>query len=237
MPSGSRWVPPAIEVAWTDTAAVPVRRPTRSGGCGRVERCETWLTAPLPPTRRRMWWPRPSFAEAKAYLSSREAQQMSESELERELHRRGQELMRRLLQGHLDQRTPGEAAGPVEGADDVGRSQRRLQERHPETTFGTVQVARPGGSRSSMAPRRSSTSRAPPSTLRCGNRPHPRGRVRLQGGACVPSPPASSKGRAVPGPRRDGVHWCTLVLHSTPVLSMRGSGSVGWPTWLEPRRS
>ena len=49
--------------------------------------------------------------------------------------------------------------------------------------------------------RRGSTSRAPPSTLRCGNRPHPRGRVRLQGGACVPSPPASSKGRAVPGPR------------------------------------
>ena len=136
------------------------------------------------------------FADAKAYLSSREAQQMTESKLERELHRRGQELMRRLLQGHLDQRTPGEAAGPVEGADDVERSQRRLQERHPETTFGTVQVARPGGSRSSMAPRRSSTSRAPPSTLRCGNRPHPRGRVRLQGGACVPSPPASSKGRA-----------------------------------------
>ena len=73
------------------------------------------------------------FAEAKAYLSSREAQQMSESEFERELHRRGQELMRRLLQGHLDQRTPGEAAGPVEGADDVERPQRRLQQRHPET--------------------------------------------------------------------------------------------------------
>ena len=131
MPSGSRWVPPAIELAWTDTAAVPVRRPTRSGGCGRVERCETWLTAPLPPTRRRMRWPRPSSQDAKAYLSSREAQQMSESELERELHRRGQELMRRLLQGHLDQRTPGEAAGPVEGVDDVERSQRRLQEHRP----------------------------------------------------------------------------------------------------------
>ena len=55
------------------------------------------------------------FADAKAYLSSREAQQMSESELERELDRRGQELMRRLLQGHLDQRTPGEAAGPGRG--------------------------------------------------------------------------------------------------------------------------
>ena len=134
------------------------------------------------------------FADAKAYLSSREAQQMSESELERELHRRGQELMRRLLQGHLDQRTPGEAAGPVEGVDDVERSQRRLQERHPETTFGTVQVARPGGWRSSMAPRRSSTARAPPSTLRCGNR-----FIHVAEYVCKavePSPPASSKGRA-----------------------------------------
>ena len=53
------------------------------------------------------------FADAKAYLSSREAQQMSESELERELHRRGQELMRRLLQGHLDQRTPGDPSWPM----------------------------------------------------------------------------------------------------------------------------
>ena len=46
--------------------------------------------------------------------------------------------MRRLLQGHLDQRTPGEAAGPVEGADDVERSQRRLQERDPETTLAPI---------------------------------------------------------------------------------------------------
>ena len=236
MPSGSRWVPPAIEVAWTDTAAVPVRRPTRSGGGGRVERCETWLTAPLPPTRRRMRWPRPSSLMPKPYLSSREAQQMSESELERELHRRGQELMRRLLQGHLDQRTPGEAAGPVEGVDDVERSQRRLQERHPETTFGTVQVARPGGSRSSMAPRRSSTARAPPSTLRCGNRPHPRGRVRLQAVPVFHRHRRHRRGVRYLVRDRDGVHWCTLVLPSTAVSSMRGSESAGWPTGLEPRR-
>ena len=55
-----------------------------------------------------------AFAEAKAFLCSAEAQQMSESELERELHRRGQELIRKLLQGHLDQRSPGKVAGPVE---------------------------------------------------------------------------------------------------------------------------
>ena len=51
------------------------------------------------------------FADAKAYLSSREAQQMSESELERELDRRGQELIRRLLQGHLDGRPPVRSRG------------------------------------------------------------------------------------------------------------------------------
>ena len=62
---------------------------------------------------------------------------MSESDLERELHRRGQELIRQLLQGHLDQRGPGEAAGPVAGADGVERPERRVHDRRLETTFGT----------------------------------------------------------------------------------------------------
>ena len=55
-----------------------------------------------------------AFAEAKAFLCSREARQMSESDLERELYRRGQELVHKLLQGHLEQRSPREAAGPVD---------------------------------------------------------------------------------------------------------------------------
>ncbi len=38
-----------------------------------------------------------AFAEAKAYLCSREARQMSESDIERELDRRGRELMRKHL--------------------------------------------------------------------------------------------------------------------------------------------
>ena len=79
-----------------------------------------------------------AFAEAKAYLCSHEARQMSESDLERELHRRGQELMRKLLQGHLEQRSPGEAAGPVAGADDVERPERRVHQRLLETTFGVT---------------------------------------------------------------------------------------------------
>lgn len=88
-----------------------------------------------------------AFAEAKAYLSSREARQMSESDLERELHRRGQDLMQKLLQGHLDQRSPGEAAGPVAGVDGVERRERREHKRAVETIFGTVDVGRVGYAR------------------------------------------------------------------------------------------
>ncbi len=53
--------------------------------------------------------------------------------------------MRKLLQGHLDQRSPGEAAGPV--ADGVERSERRVHERAMETIFGTVEVERLGYAR------------------------------------------------------------------------------------------
>ena len=65
---------------------------------------------------------------------------MSESDLERELDRRGRELMQKLLQGHLDQRRPGEAAGPVAGSDGVECRERRVHERAVETVFGTVDV-------------------------------------------------------------------------------------------------
>ena len=126
-----------------------------------------------------------AFAEAQAFLASREAQQMSEGELERELHRLGQELMHKLLQGHRKQRdSPAEAAEPVEGTNEVDvieRSPRRVPEGHPETTTcGTVQATRL--TRSSVAPRRRSTSRPPPCTTarsRCGTAHHrPTGRRR-----------------------------------------------------------
>ena len=80
------------------------------------------------------------FADAKAFLSSSEARQMSESELERELHRRGQELVRKLLQGHRDQRSPKEAAGPAEDTSGVECSEPREHESHAETASGTMQV-------------------------------------------------------------------------------------------------
>lgn len=91
------------------------------------------------------------FAEAResydcieAYLVSKEAQNLTHSELERKIEKSGRELMRRLLQAHLEVRGPGEAVGPVEGSDGVVRDKERLHKRGLETIFGEVEVKRLG---------------------------------------------------------------------------------------------
>jgi hypothetical protein len=64
----------------------------------------------------------------------------------------GRELMRKLLQEHLESRGPGKSAQPVRSADGVDCSPIRLQGRTLETIFGTVSIERAGygqaGSRS-----------------------------------------------------------------------------------------
>ena len=87
---------------------------------------------------------RATFGALEAFLGSPEAGSMTHSEVERTLEQRGRELLRELLQAHLDVRGPGEAAGPVVGADDVARAQPRLHARGLETVFGEVQVERVG---------------------------------------------------------------------------------------------
>src|SRR6266545_3166165 len=87
---------------------------------------------------------RERFSAMGSYLMSKDARNLTHSELERELEKRGLELMRSLLQAHLDVRGPGEAMGPVEGSDGVAREQERLHERGLETIFGEVQVRRVG---------------------------------------------------------------------------------------------
>ena len=95
---------------------------------------------------------RQEFEHIVRCLDSEEARSMTHSELERELEKKGRELMRKLLQEHLAARGPGECEQPVRGADGVERSRVRLQERELETVFGTVSVERAGygqeGSRS-----------------------------------------------------------------------------------------
>jgi len=84
------------------------------------------------------------FGNITRFLSSQEAGSLTHSDLERELEAKGRELMRKLLQAHLNLRGPGEAAGPVRDASGETRSREQLHDRELETIFGTVTVSRTG---------------------------------------------------------------------------------------------
>ena len=77
-------------------------------------------------------------------LQSGDTARMSHSDLERLLEQEGRELMRQLLQAHLDRRAETKVAGPVVGADGTARTHARAGSRELETVFGTVTVSRDG---------------------------------------------------------------------------------------------
>jgi hypothetical protein len=84
------------------------------------------------------------FESIVSFLDSKKGSEMDLSELERELKKRGLELMRQLLQEHLDSRSPGLCVEPVTGADGVERLRIRPHQREVETVFGTVEERRAG---------------------------------------------------------------------------------------------
>ena len=101
------------------------------------------------------------FADAKAFLHSPEAGQMSQSDLERELDRRRRELVGSLLQAGRDQRNREQAAGPV----DTGvESAERCEHDDGESICGGAQVGRPDDMRCGIGRRMpvATGSRAPP---------------------------------------------------------------------------
>lgn len=87
---------------------------------------------------------REKFEQIVGRLCSREVCKMTHSEIERELEQMGRQLMRKLLEEHLQSRGPGKSNQPVEGADAVQRPCVRLHKRELETIFGTVAVERAG---------------------------------------------------------------------------------------------
>jgi hypothetical protein len=84
------------------------------------------------------------FSELTGRLADRETLDMTHGELERLLEKEGREVIRQLLQDHLDLRGAGEVRGDVVGARDFRRPHARLRERKLETMFGTVTVSRTG---------------------------------------------------------------------------------------------
>ena len=85
-----------------------------------------------------------SFTALVGRLKAEETAGMSLGDLESFLDKEGREVLRQLLQAHLDRRAEAKAVTPVVGADGVERTHHRPGERKLETLLGTVEVAREG---------------------------------------------------------------------------------------------
>lgn len=85
-----------------------------------------------------------SFSALVGRLKAEETARMSLGDLEEFLDKEGREVLRKLLQAHLDRRAEAKAVTPVVGADGVERTHHRPGERKLETLLGTVEVARDG---------------------------------------------------------------------------------------------
>ena len=77
-------------------------------------------------------------------LDSEESHSMKLSDLEQELERKGRDLMRILLQEHLDKLSPSRCEQAVCGSDGIDRPNVRPHDRKIETVFGTVSTSRAG---------------------------------------------------------------------------------------------
>lgn len=82
------------------------------------------------------------FSDLVRDLRSPERRDMDLSDLEKKLQGDGQELLRSLLQGHLELRSLGQIDGPVVGADGAERTDVHRRSRGIETLFGTVRLDR-----------------------------------------------------------------------------------------------
>jgi len=85
-----------------------------------------------------------AYATITEFLRSEEAWQVKHSELERQLEGMGRELMRTLLQAHLELRQPGQAVEPVRDAAGTPLTPTPVHGRSLESIFGAVEVARTG---------------------------------------------------------------------------------------------
>jgi len=85
-----------------------------------------------------------AYASITEFLRSEEARQVKHSELERQLEGMGRELLRKLLQAHLDMRQPGQAVEPVRDAAGTTLTATPVHARSLESIFGTVEVVRTG---------------------------------------------------------------------------------------------
>lgn len=77
-------------------------------------------------------------------LRSPEARVMDFSDLEKKIETETRELKRRLLQDHLNSRSPGDIGDSITGSDQMKRAHKRERERGVTSLFGEVRVERLG---------------------------------------------------------------------------------------------
>lgn len=84
------------------------------------------------------------FEEIVDWLDSDSVCGLEHEEIENKLLENGYELLRRLLQGYFDKRSPDEIEGECKGSDEVKRTHKKRLSRKLTTIFGTVIANRIG---------------------------------------------------------------------------------------------
>jgi hypothetical protein len=84
------------------------------------------------------------FYELTDTLQARHTLAMNFSDIEKLLEKDGRELLRLLLQAHVDSRGTGDIGKSLEGYDGILRTHRRIGERQIKSIFGTVECQRLG---------------------------------------------------------------------------------------------
>lgn len=84
------------------------------------------------------------FEAMVAQLRAPQVQRMTHSAVEELLETEGRELLRRLLQAHFDERSPGQGAAPVRDTTGQLHTHQRLHTRALVSVFGEVSLTRQG---------------------------------------------------------------------------------------------
>lgn len=84
------------------------------------------------------------FSELTNTLQARHTLAMKFSDIEKLIEKDGRELMRLLLQAHIDSRGDGNIGQSIEGADDIIRTHKRIGARQIKSIFGTIECERLG---------------------------------------------------------------------------------------------
>lgn len=84
------------------------------------------------------------LVQLKDVLSNNKTKTMRLSEVEFMVNGEGRELLRLLLQGHVDERGLGNIGESITGSDGIVRTHKRIRNRDLKTLFGTIKLTRIG---------------------------------------------------------------------------------------------